>query len=350
MAARGDLDWEGVRRCAEVEHLEPLLYRQLNGQALLPSEVEEAFREAYVVTSRRNLFVLHELRQALGALRARGVEVIVLKGAALLGTIYDNIALRPLRDVDLLIRQEQVECAVAALGSVGYVEAKVEPFTGAHLLYANELLLQKEGALDIFLDIHWGLFDSPFYQEQLGMDWFWNTTRPATVAGSEVQILGLEGQLLHLCAHLELHHQGRGLMWWVDVAELLYQHGEEVRWEELLEMSVDLDLLISLREVLGRLSAEWGIAAPATFLTTLESLGASQREEQVHAWLARSDRAIARRFWWILVTLPRWQQRLHFVWGQLFPSVLLPLYYPYRWLRGLESVVRQLKGGFFKER
>jgi len=44
-----------------------------------------------------------ELGQLLRSLKDRGVEVIVLKGAALAETVWKNIALRPMADMDLLV-------------------------------------------------------------------------------------------------------------------------------------------------------------------------------------------------------------------------------------------------------
>ncbi|MER3458636.1 MAG: hypothetical protein C4309_08450, partial [Chloroflexota bacterium] len=56
----------------------------------------------------------------IGALEAASIPAIVLKGPALALTIYPDPALRVIGDLDLLVRREQVEQAMAALHSLGY--------------------------------------------------------------------------------------------------------------------------------------------------------------------------------------------------------------------------------------
>jgi len=67
-------------------------------------------------------------------------------------------------------------------------------------------------------------------------------------------------------------------------------------------------------------------------------------------WPLPCKRATGRRFWSDLRAIPGWRQRLRFARTHLLPSaaymrrrygiahpLLLPLYYPYRWLRGLRG-------------
>ena len=64
--------------------------------------------------------------------------------------------------------------------------------------------------------------------------------------------------------------------------------------------------------------------------------------------LTAEQRSVAQRFWSDLASMGGWRARLGYAWTHLFPSaeymrarygirysLLLPLYYPYRWLRGL---------------
>lgn len=57
---------------------------------------------------------------SLRALRPKKVELMGLKGAALLGTVYPELGPRPLRDVDLMIRPEELAVAEACLTESGF--------------------------------------------------------------------------------------------------------------------------------------------------------------------------------------------------------------------------------------
>src|SRR5204862_5150027 len=109
-------------------------------------------------------------------------------------------------------------------------------------------------------------------------------------------------------------------------------------------------LVLSLRDVLGRVVAGWGSAVPAPVLARLQTLVPSRRETRVFGWLTQPERSAARRLWIDVATLPGWSRRLAFMWLNLVPSaaymrqryairhvLLVPLYYPYRWLRALRG-------------
>ena len=65
------------------------------------------------------------------------------------------------------------------------------------------------------IDVHWSLFDSPYYQDRNAMDWFWDTAEPVLYRRSS----STEALLIHLCGHLALHHGTRGLLWGHDIVE-----------------------------------------------------------------------------------------------------------------------------------
>jgi hypothetical protein len=194
------------------------------------------------------------------------------------------------------------------------------------------------------------LFDSPYYQYAMPMDWFWETAEPAEIAGRRARMLGPTAQVLHLCGHLRLHHSGRELRWLHDVAQLIATQGARIDWPVVLDRARQFDLVLSLRDVLDRVAADWGAAVPGAVLQRLHGLVPSRRERRVFRWLTQPDRSVARRLWVDLLTLPGWSPRLAFAWLNLIPSaaymrqrygirhpVFVPLYYPYRWLRALRG-------------
>ncbi len=62
-----------------------------------------------------------DLVEVLGAFAARGVEPILLKGAALLATVYaGDPGSRPMNDLDLLVRPHERAPARAGLGRLGF--------------------------------------------------------------------------------------------------------------------------------------------------------------------------------------------------------------------------------------
>ena len=288
----------------------------------------------------------------LRILAAQQIAVILLKGAALAETIYGNIAVRPMGDLDLLVHREDVAAALAALRAAGWEAVDAEARDGLTLAYEVEIALQKPGPIPVLLEIHWGLLDSPHYQHTLPLTWFWDTAVAVEADGVNALALGPETLVLHLCAHLALHHGGHGLLWLHDVAEVLHAYGDRLDWDEVLARGQAWDLVLPLQHILARVARDWEAPIPAEVMARLAALRPSPDEARVYAWLTAPERPVAQRFYADLASMPGWRDRLRYGWGSLFPAraymiqrygiphpLLTPLYYPYRWLVGLRSAL-----------
>lgn len=348
----GAVEWEEVERLVWGEALGPLLFSTVRGQALLPPAFEAALQEAYLKNAARNTLLLHELSQAGDQLAAAGIPMLALKGATLAEEVYGNVALRPMRDLDILVRHEDAGRAVQVLRANGYRAADPEVHDGTNLTYENELRLQKGGVAEITLEVHWHLLDSPFYQFGMDLEWFWETGRPRTRAGAAGLMMELEALVLYLCAHLTLHHRHSGILWKHDVAEVLYRYGEQLEWDELLHRVAAFDLVLPLQQVVLDVTESYQIALPDGVQERLVNLQPSAHERRVHAWLTSDNRPVARRFWADLAGMPDWVGRLRYAWRHMFPSAdymreryevhrdaLLPFYYPYRWFLGAREMI-----------
>jgi len=342
-----DLDLRSLAAVVGEERLAPLLHRSpLPALGPLPPAVAASLEQSYRANALRNLLLLRELRGCLDDLARAGIEAIVLKGAALAEGVYRNPALRPMGDLDLLVRRAEVEPARRVLAARGFELGRAETHPGALVEHENEILLWKPGRVRVDLDLHWSLIDSPFHQQRTPEEWFWQTARAAAIGGAPARVLGAEALVLHLCAHLALHHGGTGLLWWNDIAEVLAAEGADLDWGELAARAQDFGLLLPVRQVLAALAVEWGAPVPAAALRDLEERQPSRQEARAIALLQNPGSA-GRRFWSDLAAMPSWRQRLRYARTHVLPSpeymrrrygvrhpLLLPLYYPYRWLRG----------------
>jgi hypothetical protein len=122
--SRPDLDWNYLTAAACAHGVAPLIYHNLQrsrATRVLPPRPTETLRKSYYGNAARNSFLYGELRNVLNAFRDKRIEVIVLKGAALAETVYPNRALRPMSDIDLLVRKEKLTQVEATLLDMGYV-------------------------------------------------------------------------------------------------------------------------------------------------------------------------------------------------------------------------------------
>ena len=356
--SRGDgFDWEAARDAVQREGLAPLLYAIARGHDLFPPTLEEELRLAYFQNARRNLLLFHELARIIRQLEARGIPVIVLKGAALAEAVYGNPAVRPMCDIDLLVRRENAAVSLRALAELDYEASHAEARAGDTLAYENEVMLRKPGAQDMIIEIHWSLFDSPYYQHTLSLDWFWETALPLPIEGVAAQMLGPEAQLLHLCGHALLHHGSGALrmLWLHDIAEVIAFYREQIDWERVLTQAQAHDLVLPIQQLLPQVYTHWRAPIPDAVMAKLRALEPSPQEARIVARLTAPQRPVARRFWTDLASMPEWRTRLAYAWHSLFPSAaymqqryavphawLTPLYYPYRWWVGVQGLFRKM--------
>ena len=313
-------DWPGLLEVAAAHRVTGLLHDALDGTGLPPASISAALRETYNRTAFRNLFLLNELGRQLGRLQAAGVNALVLKGAGLAVSAYRTIGLRPMVDADLLIRRDQVPVAVKVLAEAGY-EQGLEPRPGAALEFENEIALHKRDLEPVRLDIHWSLFDSHYYQANLSLDWFWDSARPHSWQGFSILVPGPEAQLIHLCGHMALHHaRTPSYLWLNDLCEVVWSCRRTLRWEPLMEMSQEMNLVLPLQTVLGRLATEWDAPIPDAALERLRSLPVSSIEERLYQrHTGKHAGSLSSRVLPDLLELPAGRQ-LRFIWAKLVPS------------------------------
>ena len=120
LVARGP-DWQAILRKTERWGLAPLVYtnlRQAVHSGQVPTPVAERLRHLYHRDTIHGVARRELLRATLLRFAEANVPVIVLKGAALATLVYPSPALRPMRDIDLLVHRRDLDRVEAVLRSL----------------------------------------------------------------------------------------------------------------------------------------------------------------------------------------------------------------------------------------
>ena len=346
------IDWEKFLLDCEIEVCSPLAYDALHSLQEIPNEVKNKLRNAYINCGSANLIYLSELEKNMVMLQRANVHPILLKGAALILSIYKNIALRPMLDIDLLIKNEEVEKTRQIFSNLGYIPTRMEYQDILHL-YENEIGLSKLGPINFKFELHWNLFDSPYHQSRIPIENFWHDTREVSLQTTDVSILSPNNHLLHLCGHLHLHHQGKELLWLHDIALLLVEYKNDIDWETVIKDAQIYGLVIPLQLTLAEISKNWYVPLQSDLVGQILRLVPSKYEKNHYRRITRLKRPAGSRLLDDLQSLPTKWQKLHFGWINLFPSPeymrrrykirhlsLIPFYYLYRWYIGIRDMLR----------
>ena len=353
LLSRYSMDWEKCYQLIAANDVAPLVFSIIHDQGIFPPEFEQILHNAYENNRVRNIYLFSELKTILRRFEDTGIPNILLKGCALSKEIYGGVALRPVIDMDLLVRPGKTQSALGELKSLGYDSLMPERGVNSSLLFENEVLLAKPGPIRTVIEIHWSLLDSPYYQHYLDMNWFWQTAAKLDFFGAPTFIFSPEAQLLHLCSHLMLHHSGRRLLWQHDIAEVIVHYNDTIDWGKLLDRAKVYDLIIPTQNILSSVIAKWHLPVERKILKRLNELQPSSNELKVHAYLTGDKSSSGRSFLNDLRSMPDIKMRIRFFLNTLFPgptymtsryhipnSLLLPIYYPYRWYLGFRSFVQ----------
>ncbi|MFM5895336.1 MAG: nucleotidyltransferase family protein [Novosphingobium sp.] len=117
-----DADWSKLNTLAAQHRLRPLLHAQHGNDLRIPAEIRTDWQEAHRLAALQAMLHRHELTECVQVLEGVGIVPIALKGAWLAAHAYPAPALRPMRDIDLLVPQGRVLEGYAALKAASYIE------------------------------------------------------------------------------------------------------------------------------------------------------------------------------------------------------------------------------------
>lgn len=203
----------------------------------------------------------------LKSAETRNIKTIVLKGLWLCEKIYQNHAMRPGADIDILVHRDQVDRCLQLLKEQDIGEfwpnlLKDEYFTRHHL---HQQRCTPD--LNIWFEIHWAL-DHPYTLLTVDYESIFERAKPSTLLNAPVQEMALPDLLLSLAIHIVKHAvylpslidrddlpriilADGMLMYYLDVAEVIKQN-KDIDWDLTIQLARDwgaVDILGSVLQV-----------------------------------------------------------------------------------------------------
>ena len=235
----------------------------------------EPLREEYVRTWCDNELLFHETARLLQALQLRGIETMVLKGVALASLFYRDTGLRPMSDVDILVRPGSAGEALKVLSETGWRPACRSPED----LIPYEQAAEFRSGRGCRCDLHWRIFWDG--RQEVGDDEFWAGAIELEVNRVASRALNPTDQLLHVCVHGAVWNEMPTVRWVADAALILRAAQTEIDWGRLLEQAEKRRLMLPMADTLEYLRSHLQSPVPPDVVKALRALPASRWE---HAW------------------------------------------------------------------
>lgn len=264
-AALDEGRWPALNRQAAQHRLRPLLHaRARAGNWSLPEWLAQDWSASYRRAAFRALRQRAELERIAQAFRQDGLEAVILKGGAITWCEGRDPALRPLRDLDLLIPEGKGSQAASILETLGFVAdlAAADP---------DAKHLPPMTARGVTIEPHLHLLDTHdadgARREAAFIARMWQRAGPADGAPG-LLTPACSDTLLHLIVHAVLDHQfNNGPLLIADMVSLI--EAGPVDWEhfwaeaEALNCVRACQLALAMGEAVAAMPVEWMQHRPA---------------------------------------------------------------------------------------
>ena len=234
LLADAAVDWTTIVGLAASEGTAPLLHSHLGRLDLLrrlPPVPRRHLTGIVRGTWAMNAALAAHWAEATAALRQEGVDTLTLKGMALAQTVYPEVGLRPMADIDLLVRPADRAVAIEVLRGLGYRTPGDD--ADRHAASRSFAELVRHGTL---IDLHWHAARYLRFEGvvQVDHDAIWRRARVLVTPAGRSLALCPENLLLHLILHLTLGSEFARVLWYADIDAVARSYAAELDWERLV--------------------------------------------------------------------------------------------------------------------
>ena len=272
--------WE--RLAAEVDpelhRLLPLVSRTIESAgdgATDQARLAGLYRHTWYLNQRK----LYDAAPWLEQLTDAGFDTMVLKGTTLSLHYYDDLGVRPMADVDIMVPLRQADRALDHLEAAGWRDIGRIPRSHLWRWYHGSGLVHPSGAQ---LDVHWYL-GRPFIladDPDASSDDFWADAQPFSVRDVPTHRLSATDELLHTCMHGTWAGSAATVRWVADAVTVLRAAGSEIRWARVIDQARRRRMVVPLRNAFAYLIGRFDAPIPGEVVTALRAEPTTRRERR----------------------------------------------------------------------
>ncbi|MGD0338848.1 MAG: nucleotidyltransferase family protein [Bacteroidota bacterium] len=261
----------------------PLVYKKLRILGV-EDKLTGKCRGIYRAYWYRNNLLIHQAVAIIRKLTDAGIPVMLHKGIALCSSYYKEIGLRPLNDVDLLVRTDDVLRAAQIISDLGF--QSVPPrFKEIHegLLYIKHSrnFVDQKG-MDI--DLNWHALKeccSPHDDDD-----FWRDSVPSELDGMQLRILNPADLFLTILIHGLKWDPVPPFRWIIDANTILEHHKNNFDWNRILMQVEKLRLCLRLKNAVRVLRDTARVEIPDDVARRIDRLPVAQFERAEYKYMS----------------------------------------------------------------
>ncbi|MBM3248181.1 MAG: signal peptidase I [Candidatus Omnitrophica bacterium] len=268
-ATEKDIDWDKFAWLAEYNSVAPIVFINLSKikQDYTPEEIIQRLKNTYTESFLKTAPIYDDLSKLLKELNSLAVKIIVLKGCSLAEQLYGDFSLRPMKDIDILVKKQDWPKIKKVLDKLGFKAEKdlleLENTLGSpadwHLCYRNARDTKIEFKFNLFI-LDFPEFDSSDY---------WQEAISIKINNIETLGLSVEDQIIYLSSRM-INVGFRNLLWFCDLRELINTYSKDIDWGKIIVKAKKKKITVALYNSLLILNKELSAGLPKEVLDELK--------------------------------------------------------------------------------
>jgi hypothetical protein len=276
-------------------------------EAITPRHRQRLYN-IYYLTVRKNLKLLHALNSILDDLNTESIDITLLQGMALLQKVYEDVGLRPMKDMDLWVLPDNYQQLADRLAR--------QKFEKDH--YYPNTYRKGEIVLDIHTHLLWAdRIKAREYLLSKSQDEIFSRSVRKDIDGRKMLVLSPQDHFLYLGLHA-LKHNFERLIWLVDIKSLTAKW-KQPDWDALINRAEELGHQKTLLYILFMLTHIFDISLPADISSFLDQWQPGFVEKSM---LTRRIEGRSIPTWAQLIMISngrKFRERISFFYETLFP-------------------------------
>jgi len=242
------LDWDFILKKIIQSDIAPLAFHNLSGlkNNKIPLWFLENLHKSYDHTLVKNLFIQKTLNNVLSLFSTENIPTIALKGIFMGDIIYEDIALRPLSDIDILVKKTDLQRVDRLLQQNGYIKFTEYPnqISIFQISYFKDNDAAQNCLKRISMDVHYDLHIS-WTSSVISPDFLWHNTITKDVNGVTILYPSLENSIIYAALHFFRHFSAAficpdtfsfpRLKFILDIHEIISMKQNEIDWNYILD-------------------------------------------------------------------------------------------------------------------
>lgn len=227
--------WEQLIHSAELHGVASLLYKHIRDiDFQIPAASRRLLQSLYLRNRMSNRIRNKAVVEIITAYHLEGVDVLLVKGIALCNFVYGEIGLRPMRDIDLLVKKSDLKRAERVLLDLGYTPAQHHaiPDDYYHLVPLEKIC----DGLPVGIELHHNLLPFDPQYPLWPLEKSYPHAKEITIDGTTAKTLSLEDTLHYVYLHgfqAPLTYEPYRLMHVADIVSLVEKYLAEIGWQQI---------------------------------------------------------------------------------------------------------------------